>query len=129
MESTKESVSLGKRIRKARTSKDITQIELANMLGIKPQSLANYERGIRTPSIKMLKKISQYTDTPLSVFVRDDVDIQMGASDKHIERKDAVVVLSKIADLDIFNEDIRDDLKDISYCVVSNEWGKKRAVT
>ena len=136
MISTKNSVSLGKRIRKARMAKDIKQVELANLLGIKAQSLANYERGIRTPNLEMLQKISQYTDTPIQGFMDpiqgvEDVEIDkpVEMEEKYISRKEAAKILSKITKSDLVSDDVRAVLVDISYCVVTNDWGKKKAVT
>lgn len=45
------------RIRDYREDKDLTQEELAKMLGIKREQLSKYERGIQTPSIIIIKKI------------------------------------------------------------------------
>ncbi len=130
MDMTRESILLGKRIKKARMSKDITQVELANMLGIKCQSVANYERGARVPNIETLKKIALYTDTPLSKLVKGfpEQSENKNGRIKHLERRDAVAVLSIIKDTVGLSEELSRDLDDIQYCVVTNEWGKKKVV-
>lgn len=131
MDMTRESKLLGKRIKKARTDKDITQVELANMLGIKCQSVANYERGARIPSIEIIKKIALYTDTPINRFIKDfsEQDVaSISKREKHLERRDAVSILAKIMESDDISEELQQDLTDIQYCVVTNDWGKKRVV-
>ena len=131
MDMTRDSILLGRRIKKARMDKDITQVELANMLGIKCQSVANYERGARVPNIETLKKIAIYTDTPLSKLVKGFPEQSENTSVgrvKHLERRDAVSVLTKIMDSAELSEELQQDLIDIQYCVVTNEWGKKKVV-
>lgn len=51
-------MSLGERLKNARTKKDYTQEHAANLLGITFQALSNYERGVRDPDPEMLKKMA-----------------------------------------------------------------------
>lgn len=51
-------MSLGKRLREARTRKGLTQEDAAKHLGITFQALSNYERDIRDPDTDLLKNIA-----------------------------------------------------------------------
>ncbi|MGI6491494.1 MAG: helix-turn-helix domain-containing protein [Pelotomaculum sp.] len=51
-------MSLGKRLKEARTNKGLTQEEAAKHLRITFQALSNYERGVRDPDTDLLKSIA-----------------------------------------------------------------------
>ena len=44
---------------KLRKSKNITQIKLAEQLGVSNRTVSAWETGIATPKIKMIKKIAE----------------------------------------------------------------------
>lgn len=54
-------VVLGKRVREARKTMDITQMELAEKLGISASFLGHIERGSRVPSLETIAKICKLT--------------------------------------------------------------------
>ena len=56
-------------IKVARVIKDVTQAELADMLGVTIQTIGNWERGDREPSLKHLKKMSELLDTTIDQLV------------------------------------------------------------
>lgn len=60
-------MSIGEKINKFRNKLNLTQQELANSAGISLRALCNYEKGIRTPPLEMLIKISKV----LGVDVKD----------------------------------------------------------
>jgi len=49
---------LGERLRAIRTAKNITQVQLAGILGVSKQSVSNWENENILPSIEMLSKIA-----------------------------------------------------------------------
>ena len=51
---------LNERIRSLRTSRGITQVELANSLSVSKQAVSNWENDNIQPSIDMLVKIAKY---------------------------------------------------------------------
>lgn len=59
-------MSLGGRIRDARKRKNYTQEELANMVGVKKNTITGYEKNVREPDVEMLKKLIQALDIPSS---------------------------------------------------------------
>lgn len=64
---------LAKRLKYLRESKNITQKELANKLGISPSAIGMYESGKRNPDTSMLNILSNFFDV--------SVDYLMGRSD------------------------------------------------
>lgn len=58
-------MSIGKKIEKLRMKKNMTQKELALILGISASSVAMYELDERVPRDEIKKKISNYFDVPV----------------------------------------------------------------
>lgn len=50
--------TIGDRIREERESAGLTQLELANKIGITPQAVSQYERGIKNPKITTIYKFA-----------------------------------------------------------------------
>ncbi|MBQ4601490.1 MAG: helix-turn-helix transcriptional regulator [Clostridia bacterium] len=55
---------LSERIKELRTARNISQVELARMLGVTKQSVSNWENDNIQPSIDMLIKISKVFSVP-----------------------------------------------------------------
>ncbi len=51
---------LGEQIKSLRIAHNISQVSLANQLGVTKQSVSNWENNNILPSIEMLKKIATY---------------------------------------------------------------------
>ena len=51
------------RIKALRTESDMSQKELAKMVGIAQNTLAQYESGIASPSLKVLVKLAEVLNT------------------------------------------------------------------
>jgi transcriptional regulator with XRE-family HTH domain len=56
----------GRRLRQLRRERDMTQEELAEMVGISTDFLSNVERGINAPSFENLEKIAKALRVPVS---------------------------------------------------------------
>lgn len=52
-------MSVGKKIKKIRENKGLTQSELANKCGILYQTIGKYERDVLNPKIETIKKIAK----------------------------------------------------------------------
>lgn len=50
--------TIGDRIREERESAGLTQLELANKIGITPQAVSQYERGIKNPKITAIYRFA-----------------------------------------------------------------------
>ncbi len=65
-------VRAGELLRRARTAAGMTQIELADRLGVQQSVISAYESGRRQPSLPTLAKLIEATDHRLHVEVRPD---------------------------------------------------------
>lgn len=76
-------MSIGKKLKKHRTEKGITQSQLAENTGIYQKNISDYEADLVTPSILMIKKIAEALDLSLDYLLSDDAHI---IKDKRITR-------------------------------------------
>lgn len=51
-------------MKEARERKGMTQIELSRAVGVTVAAICRYERGIRTPSVPIAKRIGKVLDIP-----------------------------------------------------------------
>lgn len=64
--------NIGKKIRMARKSADLTQSELANKIGTTSQMVGSWERGERNPKWKTLQKLAEVLGVPAHFFISED---------------------------------------------------------
>ena len=62
---------LGKRIKSIRTSKNFTQVQLADVCGLNRNYIGMLERGERNPTYITLIRIAQLLKIPLSELIGD----------------------------------------------------------
>lgn len=63
---------LSRNIKKIRTEKNLTQIELAEILRVAPQTVSKWERGVSYPDIFHLQKICNVLDVSILDFFKND---------------------------------------------------------
>lgn len=71
---------LGKRLRKVRKEKKITQEEISGFLGVKRQTYSAYERGVSIPDSLTLKKLADYFCVSTDYFFLDESAPPIGAN-------------------------------------------------
>lgn len=85
---------LNKRIREIRLAKKLSQVELANLLGVTKQSVSNWENDNIQPSIDMLIKISKVfsvsTDYLLCLEEKRHLDAT-GLSENEIQHIQSII--------------------------------------
>ena len=68
-------ILLGENLKKLRREREITQEELANVLGTSPQSVSNWERGDCYPDMELVPRIARYFAVTLDdLFGMSDVN-------------------------------------------------------
>ncbi|HCW54565.1 MAG TPA: hypothetical protein DG753_12710 [Clostridium sp.] len=102
---------IGNFIGKLRQDKKLSQQELADLIGLSQTSMQRYESGQREPSIKVLKKISEILEVPLSTIVMQDRNSQL---------YNDVCAINDSDDSDWFQKIINADIAFITLC---NYWG------
>lgn len=65
-------MEIGKVLRQLREERDVSIKELADELGISSSHISQIERGISSPSITMLKNISNVLDVPITYFFEQE---------------------------------------------------------
>ncbi len=63
---------LGSRVAAARHTADLTQVQLADGLGISQPQLASYEVGRRRVPVSMLPRLARLLGTPIEALIGDD---------------------------------------------------------
>ncbi len=66
-----DELNVGQRIRELRKTRRVRQKTLAQMVGLSPGALTNFEKGRRRISLDWLQKISEALDTPMAYFLDD----------------------------------------------------------
>lgn len=64
-------VEVGKRIKKSRSTKNMTLRDVANRAGVSATLISDIERGKTSPTIKSLSKISKALDENIVFFIED----------------------------------------------------------
>lgn len=65
---------LGKKIKLYRENKNMTQVEIAEALGVKPATVSKYESGTLEPNIEALKKLSELFEITIDELLNDKED-------------------------------------------------------
>lgn len=60
---------LGKRIKLARVEKDLSQVQLAELIEARQKSISGYETGVTAPSIEVLLKIAKTLGKTVNYFL------------------------------------------------------------
>ena len=60
---------MGKKIKSMRKKRGLTQKQLAELLGVKQQNVSDWERSLRSPSVKNLKKLSEILNCQIDDLV------------------------------------------------------------
>jgi transcriptional regulator with XRE-family HTH domain len=68
----KHDVELGKRIRLRRVEIDITQMELADKIGVSHQQVQKYEKGVNRVGAARLQRVATALDVPVTFFFDDE---------------------------------------------------------
>ena len=63
---------LGEKIKLYRENKNMTQVEVAEALGVKPATVSKYESGALEPNIESLKKIAEIFDVSVDELIKED---------------------------------------------------------
>ena len=66
---------IGQLIKKFRKAKGISQMGLADMLGVSYQQIQKYEKGISKISVGRLEQISKALDIPINSFFQSEKEV------------------------------------------------------
>ncbi len=92
---------IGKKIVSLRKSRDMTQMELADQLGISFQAVSNWERGNSMPDISKLPELAEIFEVSLDELLGEKSSIVEAAVEGHLEEyvKDGEVEAEELRSL------------------------------
>jgi transcriptional regulator with XRE-family HTH domain len=64
-------MEIGKNIARHRKANNMTAVELAALVGVKPQYISQIENGKRTPSLKVIRKLAKIFNTTSSELLNE----------------------------------------------------------
>ena len=94
-------IALGGRIAQQRKAHDITQVELAEQLGISQQAMNSFEKGRRRVPVSLLPVIAQTLQTTLDALVDHDSTPAIAAPKKRGPQKKIQQQLQQIEALPV----------------------------
>lgn len=80
-------MELGKKIRKIRKNNNLSQSDLAEMLGVSRQSVSKWETGTATPEISKLIQISEMFDISVDMILGTEGDLAIPDESNDTENK------------------------------------------
>ena len=66
---------IGDKIRELRTQKDISQQELAKVIGVSDQAISQWENNKKQPRMGSVEKLANYFNVPKSYLIEDSIDM------------------------------------------------------
>ncbi len=64
-------MTLGKKLKLRRIEHDLTCKQLAEQMDVTPQYISDIERGVKNPSIKLLRKIARLYNISVFEFIEE----------------------------------------------------------
>jgi transcriptional regulator with XRE-family HTH domain len=109
---------IGKKIQKAREEKGLTQVDLAQTLGITQAALSNYELGKRRLYLHQIEEFARLLEKTLDYFIGPFDDASNARSSEPSSGKGQI--MARIRDLDLSE----DELKELSEYLDILTWRK-----
>jgi transcriptional regulator with XRE-family HTH domain len=119
---TKFSENFATNLVRLRKSKELTQQELADALGVNKQQLSEFERGRRTPNFEVLDRIAEYFQaTPNQIFgSSQEIELEYAVlqTDEYNERAKETLTLLKKIEQYFDNPDFMNKVNEATYLTV-----------
>ena len=110
---------IGKKIQKAREEKGLTQVDLAQTLGITQAALSNYELGKRRLYLHQIEEFARLLEKNLDYFIGPFDDASNSRPSGPSDRKGRM--MARIKDMDL----TEDELDELSEYLDFITWRKK----
>lgn len=78
-------MSFGEKLKICRVARNLTQPDLAALVGSTKQVISNYEKGLRVPKVVAAAKLASVLDVPVNYLVNDCVNIRLWESEDYLE--------------------------------------------
>ncbi len=83
--------SFGNNLRYLRKTKQMTQLELANTLGLSFSAISMYERGEREPSFEVMETIADYFNVTMDFLMGKTASVANTARETDVKEKPPVI--------------------------------------
>jgi transcriptional regulator with XRE-family HTH domain len=90
------SIAMGERIAQLRKARDLTQTQLAEVLGVKQQTVQGYEAGSRRIPVSMLPKLARTLEVSLEVLFGEEVKASRGKRGPVPQWQEQMEAISKL---------------------------------
>jgi transcriptional regulator with XRE-family HTH domain len=71
----KEGKNVGQIVKETRKAKGLTQMDLAELMGMSYQQIQKYEKGVDNISVERLKQLAKVLDVPVTLFFPSDKEM------------------------------------------------------
>ena len=78
-------MSFGEKLKICRVARNLTQPDLAALVGSTKQVISNYEKGLRVPKVVAAAKLASVLDVPVNYLVNDCINIRLWESENCLE--------------------------------------------
>lgn len=78
-------MSFGEKLKICRVARNLTQPDLAALVGSTKQVISNYEKGLRVPKVVAAAKLASVLDVPVNYLVNDCINIRLWESEDCLE--------------------------------------------
>ena len=78
-------MEISKRIKTLREEHNLTQEELAKELNISRNAISNYENGVRTPDLNVIRDICEFFNVTLDSFFKEELVYKKAPKTKEIK--------------------------------------------
>lgn len=78
-------MSFGEKLKICRVARNLTQPDLAALVGSTKQVISNYEKGLRVPKVVAAAKLASVLDVPVNYLVNDCINIRLWESEDYLE--------------------------------------------
>ncbi len=95
-----EFMTLGEKITMLRKKKNLSQLELADKVGVSRDTIGKYERDDITPTVDKAKKIADSLNVSLDYLVSDKAELSEKIVDKIMEKRVSEIELLSFEDKD-----------------------------
>ncbi len=92
-------IKIGKIIKEARTKKNMTQLELADRMGVSYQAVSNWERGNSMPDIAKIPDLARQLDLDIKELLGDEDGQVTEAVRKTIDEPEAALSAEELAEV------------------------------
>ena len=112
-------MSFGSRLKERREQLGITQVQLAEMLGVSKGAIGNYESGLNSPKATVLYKVFEVLKCDANYLFQDEME-EMTAKRFYYEYEP---MINKYDSLDRYGKRVVDSVLDVEYerCTIGSQ--------